>query len=168
MLRERRLFRMFLRCLGVYFIGRGLVDGMTEVGYDLIDQTWLIDWSLMGLSWMYDYLSPLASLAVGAYLLFAGTTLVNWVAPVAPARCWECGYDLTGNRSGRCTECGVPYPGSGAAQILHVERAAVVPVHRRAIHWTPHLFIAAFLAWALLCAAHVIYLRLEGEGLCGC
>jgi len=27
-----------------------------------------------------------------------------------PGRCQTCGYDLTGNVSGRCPECGAPVP----------------------------------------------------------
>ncbi len=29
---------------------------------------------------------------------------------IPPDRCQECGYDLTGNVSGKCPECGVPIP----------------------------------------------------------
>jgi len=30
--------------------------------------------------------------------------------PAARLRCWKCGYDLTGNTSGTCPECGAPIP----------------------------------------------------------
>ena len=55
---------------------------------------------------------------VAAFLLFIVTALaigaglarlVNWTRPVRnyPVRhCRRCGYDLTGNVSGRCPECG--------------------------------------------------------------
>ena len=34
--------------------------------------------------------------------------LIKWPEP--NGRCQKCGYDLTGNVSGRCAECGMPVP----------------------------------------------------------
>ncbi|MEK6644749.1 MAG: hypothetical protein AABZ08_12670 [Planctomycetota bacterium] len=168
MLRERRLFRMFLRCMGVFFLGRGLVDLIHEFSYDLIEQTWLADWSLIGMSWMYEYLSPLACLAVGGYLFFAGRTVLDWVTPIAPVRCWECGYNLLGNQSGRCSECGVPFPVSQCIALLDVTLRPLERVRVGVGRWVPQVFIGFFLVWLLLCVAHVAYLRWEGveQGCC--
>jgi hypothetical protein len=46
------------------------------------------------------------------FLLVAGPSLLGWLVSRArdPTRCRECGYDLTGNVSGNCPECGTPRP----------------------------------------------------------
>jgi hypothetical protein len=61
--------------------------------------------------------SPTIYLAgfVLALLLFCAGAVVAWHARLrGPARghCAECNYDLTGNISGRCPECGTPIPGA--------------------------------------------------------
>lgn len=45
-------------------------------------------------------------------------------------RCLICGYDLAGNASGVCPECGTPIPQSPVAKILH--RQASEPLSKRA------------------------------------
>ena len=34
----------------------------------------------------------------------------RWKKIVSPSGCTECGYNLTGNTSGTCPECGTPVP----------------------------------------------------------
>ena len=36
-----------------------------------------------------------------------------WSSPPRPGHCVSCGYDLTGNKSGRCPECGTPTADAG-------------------------------------------------------
>jgi hypothetical protein len=52
-----------------------------------------------------------------AFLILVTAELVGWFAEavlknlrafLGPQHCRECGYDLTGNVSGRCPECGTP------------------------------------------------------------
>ena len=44
-----------------------------------------------------------------------GFSLVRWRRVVSPDYC-QCGYDLTGNVSGVCSECGTPVPGPATVQ----------------------------------------------------
>jgi len=39
---------------------------------------------------------------------FVGGLAVHFVRAPKPGCCWTCDYDLTGNVSGRCPECGTP------------------------------------------------------------
>ncbi|MCK4659079.1 MAG: hypothetical protein KAV82_06110 [Phycisphaerae bacterium] len=59
--------------------------------------------------------------AVGCTLLVAGPTLGTIFVIVGiterrrrPGFCWRCGYNLTGNVSGICPECGTPIAKPGA------------------------------------------------------
>jgi hypothetical protein len=45
------------------------------------------------------------------FVLLAVPTALLWYRarrPIPPGHCQKCGYDLTGNVSGRCPECGTP------------------------------------------------------------
>jgi hypothetical protein len=56
-----------------------------------------------GISKMHAVRIPLASLWLVSVLL----TVLGWRSErLAPSACKDCGYDLTGNTSGRCPECG--------------------------------------------------------------
>jgi hypothetical protein len=46
--------------------------------------------------------------AACALLLVVAPVLRLWRRVPAPGQCRHCGYDLTGNVSGRCPECGRP------------------------------------------------------------
>ncbi len=50
-------------------------------------------------------------------LLLIGLTVAVWPGRRRPdpGRCRRCGYDLTGNASGVCPECGTPVAGSGSS-----------------------------------------------------
>jgi hypothetical protein len=45
-------------------------------------------------------------------IVLAAATAFLWYRdrPMPPGHCTRCGYDLTGNVSGICPECGVPIP----------------------------------------------------------
>jgi hypothetical protein len=54
---------------------------------------------------------PLVSIPLLVLLLgVPATALLWWLDRQRPGFCRECGYDLTGNVSGRCPECGTPTP----------------------------------------------------------
>ncbi len=57
-----------------------------------------------GLGWKYEVDIPLWEL----WMLVLVPTVMLWYRDrVYPSwRCQQCGYDLTGNESGRCPECG--------------------------------------------------------------
>lgn len=68
-----------------------------------------------GLGWVNDnppyqvYLGYIPIPLLGMLVVLASPTILLWLpAKVAPpsGRCRSCGYDLTGNVSGRCPECG--------------------------------------------------------------
>ena len=65
-----------------------------------------------------------------ALLLFAATLLVWWrwwrKREFKPGTCSHCGYDLTGNASGICPECGNPVP-TGPNTATSCDRGVAVP-----------------------------------------
>jgi undecaprenyl pyrophosphate phosphatase UppP len=50
----------------------------------------------------------LAGFALVTAALWWADHRIKWPEPIG--RCQKCGYDLTGNVSGRCPECGTPVP----------------------------------------------------------
>ena len=56
---------------------------------------------------------PVLVASVGSWLVYGW---VRWERVPDPENrsCRNCGYDLTGNVSGRCPECGTVIPGSGS------------------------------------------------------
>ena len=61
-----------------------------------------------------DMARTLATAVMGACLIaiLLITLLFRPPKPIPPGHCTRCGYDLTGNRSGLCPECGSPIPPS--------------------------------------------------------
>lgn len=49
------------------------------------------------------------------FVLWTAAAYRHWLRPAKrafiPGRCTKCGYNLTGNVSGVCPECGTPVPG---------------------------------------------------------
>lgn len=87
--------------------------GQVPTGWDVYDlQTWRFDSRL--LPFLSDQIgsASLDNVGVPLYLLFLGLvggTVLCWRADrptPAVGICPRCGYDLTGNVSGRCPECG--------------------------------------------------------------
>ena len=46
-----------------------------------------------------------------------------WKRPYPPGHCRRCGYDLTGNVSGRCPECGTPTALQSGSEVRECARA---------------------------------------------
>jgi hypothetical protein len=68
-------------------------------------------WVLNPVPWLSSGSGILASIPLTAVLLVHVALMgVLWRSRKrrAPGHCKECGYDLTGNASGRCPECGTP------------------------------------------------------------
>lgn len=55
----------------------------------------------------WNIFNPWLCLGVG-YLLFVVVVLLSRRRPPDPRLCLKCSYDLTGNTTGRCPECGEP------------------------------------------------------------
>ncbi|MCC6360532.1 MAG: hypothetical protein IT450_17475 [Phycisphaerales bacterium] len=74
-------------------------------------------WGGLSYHWMYAGASPTYHPSAGIFSIPLWIPLVVFTAPTAllwwcdrrrirPGGCSKCGYDLTGNVSGRCPECG--------------------------------------------------------------
>ncbi|HSZ54656.1 MAG TPA: hypothetical protein VK797_03290 [Tepidisphaeraceae bacterium] len=77
--------------------GKSPADDPTAAGYfSLLIPSWslIVLFLLLPCAWLYRW----------------------WVHPIRlPGQCRRCGYDLTGNTSGVCSECGTSLPLKGAA-----------------------------------------------------
>jgi hypothetical protein len=105
---DRRLFYLLLRALGLYLLVEALRTGVEQFQMDfqegLLYEHWIEIWS----GRFYSYSSAAVLLGAGGYLFFAGRWILEYVAPFREGKCWDCAYDLRGNVSGRCPECGRP------------------------------------------------------------
>jgi len=50
---------------------------------------------------------------LGMFITTGGWIIIAWITRprISPGHCRECGYDLTGNVTGVCSECGVKVEG---------------------------------------------------------
>lgn len=106
MAQDRRLFFLMMRALGVYCIVDGVRAAVETFQGDLESGILYADWMQIWCMRMPNYCSAVVMLGIGGYLLFGGRRLLDHVVPAREGRCWDCDYDLTGNESGRCSECG--------------------------------------------------------------
>jgi hypothetical protein len=62
--------------------------------------------------WSWRYINDTLSLALFVGVLASTIVLVglDFQRQFPPGHCRKCGYDLTGNVSGVCSECGDPIP----------------------------------------------------------
>ncbi len=82
-------------------------------------------------SWGLSLLGAAMSLAYGVMLsAFLAAQGVVWRLPVTPGVCTACGYDLTGNTSGTCPECGT--------RIVE-DQSIPARFYRRKQRWLPEL-----------------------------
>jgi hypothetical protein len=85
---------------------RGLAFRWTQFSFD--------DWSQFALWPKYDWRSRIRHASVPLWLplvIMAVPTGTLWWLDrrrIPPGHCQKCGYNLTGNVSGRCPECGEP------------------------------------------------------------
>lgn len=81
-----------------------------------VELRWYEAWSGFGLTWPYigtnpywgrEYMFPAWLILL---IALVPTALLWWLDRRRPSlgHCQKCGYDLTGNVSGRCPECGTP------------------------------------------------------------
>ena len=109
-MKYKTLFRLILKAIGVWLGITGLVHSVEGLCYALI---WFLDSGSFGTSIKSAsiYLAGgLLEFVAGLYLFFGGKWIVNRAIPGNRPYCPECGYDLTGNQSGHCTECGTSLP----------------------------------------------------------
>ena len=103
---DRRLFFLFLRALGVYCLVEGIREFVESLQYDLTNGVLNSEWVQIWCQHLPSYCSAIVMLGAAGYLLLGGGVLLNHSAPAREGLCWDCHYDLTGNSSGRCSECG--------------------------------------------------------------
>ena len=66
----------------------------------------------------YIFFSLNVGLSLSSVLMLVVAPIVRiWTRPYPPGHCKRCGYDLTGNVSGRCPECGALTPPGPAGEI---------------------------------------------------
>jgi hypothetical protein len=108
-------FVLFVRLLGVFFLGSSIPGMLSGVGQAI--------WAVAGLvnpnSAHPEPLAELAGVAIGAavigiqvwlgwYLLCRGERLIRYVVRNARERCPQCQYSLKGLTGRTCPECGGP------------------------------------------------------------
>ena len=95
--------RFWLTCVGVSIVGNAVVTFfVAPIFLGTVSNIWPIaccSWILPGI---------LVAAVVGAPFAMLRRP------PVLEGHCVSCGYDLRGNVSGRCPECGTPVPPSGS------------------------------------------------------
>ena len=81
----------------------------------VVDNPFWADWAASELAWLPELpravRGRVAGVVVPIWMIFATLALVTGILwwldrRIPPGHCQKCGYDLTGNVSGRCPECG--------------------------------------------------------------
>jgi hypothetical protein len=111
-MKYKTAFRLALKAIGVLVIAQTLpwlVMSWGSVALDFLtggalglDPMGMSSWELR------SGIAYLVSALMGLYLLFGGRWIVNLAIPSNRPYCHECGYELTGNITGLCPECGTP------------------------------------------------------------
>ena len=113
-MKYKTAFRLALRAIGILVLADvipNIVDFATNLTVDV-----LAPWRGATVAFRflrYEFIDDLVGLAIGFYLFLGGKWIANLAVPSNRPYCHECGYELTGNVTGVCPECGTPNaPGS--------------------------------------------------------
>ncbi|HEY8668694.1 MAG TPA: hypothetical protein VIL86_18750 [Tepidisphaeraceae bacterium] len=100
-------FLVGVRLFGVWMLLEGVAQTVVllqaMLGLVTLQRTWPIAYIM----------HALVDFAIGVYLLQGAPLLIalaKWERKPEHPECAYCGYDLTGNVSGTCPECGKPVP----------------------------------------------------------
>lgn len=108
-MKYKTLFRLALKLVGVVFILLGAEQFVT-MGFLWAFAVLSGESAGVALGSFYVILpSILLRIGGGSYLLFGAKWIVDKAIPSNRPYCPNCGYDLTGAVSKRCTECGTPF-----------------------------------------------------------
>ncbi|GMU35381.1 MAG: hypothetical protein AMXMBFR20_32530 [Planctomycetia bacterium] len=104
---HRQLLRVLFQLLGVYFLVDGSINALGQA-------IWFVRYMVPGGASLRELIETasgtamiIAEIVGGYYLMYSGRYFLDRLAPLATVKCIECGYNLAGNTSGRCPECGV-------------------------------------------------------------
>lgn len=103
---HRYLMRVLLQVLGVYFLidgGAGVMGNLMWITIQFLEVGSVVR---IVLDSTYSMGISVSEAVAGLYLIYSGRFFLDRFAPITRSKCIECGYDLTGNTSGRCPECG--------------------------------------------------------------
>jgi hypothetical protein len=115
-MKHKTWFRLVLKAVGVLLVGLSLPAVLTGVigVLELIREMLGVapgDGALERLRYDWPWaLGSCAQAAMGFYLVFGGTWLVDRCIPSNRPYCPECGYDTSGAAGSICPECGVQLP----------------------------------------------------------
>jgi len=108
-MKYKTLCRLLLKLLGVFFFGLAVTEIIRNTAQ--VIQFFLNSnpGSYPMVSLVYNVVSPLAQMLVGAYLFFGGKWILERMIPSNRPYCHECGYELTGAVGNVCPECGTSF-----------------------------------------------------------
>jgi hypothetical protein len=101
-MKYKTLFRLLLKFLGVWIFALAipeLINGVITLVFTFSSRNWFLGGSIV---------APPIQMAIGAYFFWGGRWIVDKAIPSNRPYCNECGYELTGNTSNKCPECGTP------------------------------------------------------------
>jgi len=105
-MKYKTAFRLVIKAIGVWVIAGQMSSLVYMAG--MFVEVWRdssTSYVLLG-SALQMAIGCAVGLATGLYLFFGGKWIVNLAIPSNRPYCHECGYELTGNVSGVCPECG--------------------------------------------------------------
>ena len=105
-MKHKSLFNNLCKLLGLYFGVAGSV-ALLDAAFN-IAMYWNLRARPFGSWWSLTSMAgPLIELTAGSFLCFKSRTVADMLVRSNRPSCAECGYDLTGNESHICTECGL-------------------------------------------------------------
>ncbi len=109
-MKYKTVVRIALKLIGVSVLILGFSNaiGQAIMLVDLLQ----VHNSAPGLSWGYagGGVTCIVQVVIGLYLIFGGKVVADILVSSNKQYCCECGYELTGNASGVCSECGTIIP----------------------------------------------------------
>jgi hypothetical protein len=108
-MKHKAWFRLVMKCAGLITMiiaAMMVVDKLEDVIFGLFqsNNNWFSSYTLQSMIYY------LVLLGIGYYLCFRGEWILSKAFPAGPKCCPACGYQVRGNVSGVCSECGSVLP----------------------------------------------------------